>query len=229
MLNKHNLFRSTILLLLTTACLVFASPFLNVNGLIYPPKIDSSFFSQQEILYEKSILEGGLDSGRIFIYNPAEIGLDYKSFEVEVDDNIHLRGWIAGDSIENPVASVLFIPDISEGRIHYIPVMKEFVSRGFRTYIVELRGQGNSDGDRYSIGDESANDISLLMDELELEQRFDNLCIFGNRTGAAVALQVALNDDRINVMVIKNSQDLLKFHLFLLQHIFTLKILLAKR
>ena len=36
----------------------------------------------------------------------------------------------------------------------------------------------------------------------ELEQRFDNLCIIGNRTGAAVALQVALNDDRINVMVI---------------------------
>jgi pimeloyl-ACP methyl ester carboxylesterase len=200
----HNIFRGTIITMLIAICVVFASPFLNVNGLIYPPRIDSVFFSQQEALYEKYVLEEGIDSGRIFIYNPAETGISYHSFEIEVDEDIYLRGWIAGDTIKNPVAAVLFIPDISEGRIHYLADINEFVSRGFVTCVVELRGQGNSDGERYDIGNQSANDISLLIDELELKTGFDNLAVMGNRTGAMVALQAALIDDRIKVLVVKN-------------------------
>jgi len=204
MINKHNLFRANILLLITLSGVVFITPFLNVNGLIYPPSIDSVFISQQEILYEKRVLEGGIDSGRIFIYNPGEIGVNYTEFEIPVEGDIHIRGWLAGDSIINPVATVIFIPDISESRMHYISDLKEFTERGFKCFVVELRGQANSDGTQYNPGSLSANDISLVIDELELQYGCEDLALMGNRTGAAVAMQSILDDDRIKVVVIKN-------------------------
>jgi pimeloyl-ACP methyl ester carboxylesterase len=204
MISKHTVFRTTIVVLICTAAIVFVSPFLNVNGLIYPARIDSVYFSQQENLYEKHVLEGEVDSGRIFIYNPGEIGIRYRELIVQVDDGVYLHGWLAGDTIEDPTASLIMIPDISESRIHYLKDIKEFVDRGFRVCVIELRGQGNSDGRVYSIGQEAANDISLLIDHLEISEGFTDIAIMGNRTGAAVAMQVALDDPRIDVLVAKN-------------------------
>lgn len=204
MISKHTIFRTTIVVLVCTASAVFVSPFLNVNGLIYPARIDSAYFSQQENLYEKHILEGGIDSGRIFIYNPGEIGIRYHEARVQVDEGIHLRAWIAGDTIQNPTASLIIIPDISESRIHYLKDIREFVDRGYRVCVAELRGQGSSDGKVYSVGRESANDISLLIDQLEIDEGFQDIAIMGSRTGAAVAMQVTLDDPRIEVLVVKN-------------------------
>ncbi len=204
MLNKHNIFRLSMLSVLFMACVIVASPLMNVNGLIYPVRIDSSFFAQREALNEKYVLENGIDTGAVFIYNPGELEILYQEFEIEVDDNINLRGWITGDTTHESVASVLIIPDISESRIHYINDLQQFRDRGFSVCVVELRGQGVSDGDRYNVGELSANDVSLLLDELELIPGFENLCVMGSRTGAAVALQTALNDERVKVLVLKN-------------------------
>ncbi len=204
MISKHTVFRTSIVVLVCTASIVFVSPFLNVNGLIYPTRIDSTYFSQQENLYEKYVLEGGIDSGRIFIYNPGEIGIRYHEAQVQVEEGIFLKSWIAGDTIQDPTASLIMIPDISESRIHYLKDIKEFVDRGYRVCVVELRGQGSSDGSVYSIGHEAANDISLLIDQLEIDEGFRDIAIMGNRTGAAVAMQVTLDDPRIEVLVAKN-------------------------
>src|SRR6187551_3240588 len=120
-----NIFRLFILLIFATAWLVIITPMLSFNSLLYPIRIDSSYVSHQQLIYEQQLAAGTADSNVVFIYGPEQVNIPYMDISYTLRDSVQLRGWMALDTLHNQSPLILIIPDITEGAIDYIPAMRE--------------------------------------------------------------------------------------------------------
>ncbi|MBK8413916.1 MAG: alpha/beta hydrolase [Bacteroidetes bacterium] len=103
-------------------------------------------------------------------------------------DSIKLRGWMAIDTTKMISPLLLIIPDMLEGAIDYIPAMQEFSARGFNVGVINLRGQGNSDGEYYLPGQKSIDDLIRIIPELRALPYVNHVAILGSGSGAGIAI-----------------------------------------
>ena len=191
--------------ILAAAILVVMTPVLTVNKLLYPLKIDSSLVSQQQIAYEKGIQSGLSDSEAVFLYSPSQLNLNYVDVNYSLSDSVILRGWLVRDTLRRQSPLLLIIPDISEGAINYLPVMKQFSDRGFNVCVINMRGQGNSEGFYYDFTFQAAKDIIEIVSEIKKLPFVDYVAILGNSTGAAIALKAVSDSSSIaDVLILQN-------------------------
>jgi pimeloyl-ACP methyl ester carboxylesterase len=199
-----NIFRLCMTLLVATAWLVIITPILSFNSLLYPVRIDSVYVSQQQLLHEKKLAEGKTDSIAMFIYTPEQVAVAYMDIRYTLRDSILLRGLMALDTLHSRSPLLLIIPDITEGAIEYIPAMKEFCDRGFNVCVINLRGQGNSDGNFYTPGTASVNDIKQLVADLRKMPFISNVTMLGNGTGAGIVIKANADTSLAEVLVLQN-------------------------
>jgi alpha/beta superfamily hydrolase len=200
-----NIFRLSVLLILAAAVLTLVAPMFNLTGLLYPVRIDSVYVSQQQLKTQKFVSGGGIDSGRVFLYSPAQLRVNYIDLELTMRDSVILHGWLAIDTVHLQSPLLLIIPDLTESSIHYIPAMKEMCDRGFNVAVINLRGQGNSQGEMYNPGPLSAMDVREIIKQLKQLNFVTNVAIWGNRTGAAVAAQALADSTEADVFILQNS------------------------
>jgi len=200
-----NIFRLSVLLILTAAVLSLVAPMFNLSGILYPVRIDSVYVSQQQLNTQKYISGGGIDSGRVFLYSPAQLRVNYIDLELPMRDSVILHGWLAIDTVHLQSPLLIIIPDLTESSIHYIPAMKEMCDRGFNVAVINLRGQGNSDGEMYNPGPVSAGDVREIIKQLRQLNFVTNVAVWGNRTGAAVAAQALTDSTEADVLILQNA------------------------
>lgn len=192
------------LYLMATAVMVLVTPSLTLNSMLYPPKIDSLYQSQEELLYENMLARGKADSGRVFIYSPAGFQMNYNEVEHISSDGLVLRGWLARDTVRPKAPLLLIIPDISQGAIQFISSVKQFNSRGFHVCLMDMRGQGRSDGELYHPAG-SASDVISLLSELKKLPEVSHAAILGCGTGAGIAISaVELSPFIADAIVLQN-------------------------
>ena len=191
-------------IILMNGVLVMVTPTLTLNSMLYPSRIDSVFLSQQQLYYEIALEKGKADSGRTFIYSPSQLRVHYLEMTYTLPGDLVLRGWMAMDSTRALSPLLLIIPDISEGAINYISTMKHFNERGFNVCIMDMRGQGRSDGQLYNPG-LAAEDVIALVSELKKMPFIDKVAILGIRSGAGIAIKAAsLSPFTADVIVLQN-------------------------
>ncbi len=199
--QPRHLFLPVIAVLLVVAA-GLAVPFFTLTELIYPVRHDSLYYRAVQLDYGKEVRRGAAEPGRVFLFHPSEIGLAAADVVVRTPDSIDLRGWIMADSA-SAGAIVVFLSDIGESRYDYIVPASELVARGLSVCLFDLRMQGESGGNRYAFGETSVQDVLLLVDTLRNRYGIRSMVLFGNGTGAAIALRAGL-DTAVSVVVAQN-------------------------
>jgi hypothetical protein len=199
-----NIFRFSMLLLLSTAALVAITPIFSVNNLLYPIRIDSAFVSQKHYIYEKSLSEGKVVTPESFLYSPSQLKINFIDITLPVADSTILRGWLAIDTTRLQSPLLFIVPDISEGAVTYIPAMKQFCDRGFNVCVMNMRGQGNSDGEVYSPGEKAAADVAYLVKEIRKMPFIDKVILMGSGTGAGIVLKAVTDTAFADVIILQN-------------------------
>ncbi len=185
------------LLLLTAAFIIF-SPTLISPELINPVRIDSLYITLQKAQASNS--QDSSDNSSTLFFNPSEVNLRYENFDVTTTDKQILRGWFVScdDSIAN---TLIIIHDLNESKIKYINLIRQLHDRGLNVCAVDMRAHGNSDGLEFSPGIVAVSDMKKLIDTLQVKLHTKRIAVFGAGVGAAIAMQAAANDNRIEAVI----------------------------
>jgi pimeloyl-ACP methyl ester carboxylesterase len=201
---QKNIFRLTILIILGSAVMVMITPSLTLNSMLYPPRIDSSYWAQAELMNSLELEKGKGDTEKVFMFTPLEAGLKYDSITHTTADGTLIRGWLSYDTTRSKAPLLLIIPDISQGAIQFLPSMMKFTKRGFHVLLMDMRGQGRSEGLLYHPG-YSAGDVISLLTEVKKSPVIEKVAILGIGTGAGITIAtVTLAPFIVDVIVLQN-------------------------
>lgn len=192
------------LAILGSAVMVLITPSLTLNSMLYPPRIDSAYWAQAELVYSVQLEKGLADSGKFFLFSPGEAGLKFEDVVHTTADGTVLRGWLSKDTTRLKAPLLMIIPDIGHGAIQYLPSMLKFTGRGFHVLLMDMRGQGRSDGSLYHPG-YAAGDVISLLTEIKKKPEIEKAAILGIGTGAGIAIaSVTLAPFIVDVLVLQN-------------------------
>ena len=136
--------------------------------------------------------------------DPSNYGLQYENVEFSPPDvEITLRGWlIPGQSLGKAVMLVHGHNNNREENGDFLNIAKELVGLGYSVLLFDLRGHGNSDGDRGSYGYFERNDLIGAVDLLEGRGIARNgVAVLGFSMGAGTAILGAAIEPRISALV----------------------------
>lgn len=123
---------------------------------------------------------------------PGEAGLAYEDVRFSAKDGVRLHGWLIPGEAGKPL--VVFFHGNAANISHRVENLLDLHQMGLSVFIFDYRGYGSSDGQALS-EDDIYQDARGALDHLAGRGwRRDNLIYFGRSMGAAVALQMALEE-----------------------------------
>src|SRR5262249_13953120 len=123
-----------------------------------------------------------------------------EDFIVRAPDGAILRGWKV--RAENSNGSwVLLFHGVSDNRVGVVGQSEFLLQNGYSVVMMDARCHGGSDGDIATYGWLEQKDASAVIDELETSEKPQHLFALGESMGAAIALQTAGADPRIEAVV----------------------------
>ncbi|MFZ1979254.1 MAG: alpha/beta fold hydrolase [Bacteroidota bacterium] len=132
------------------------------------------------------------------ISHPLAAGLDYKDFNITVEDTILLRGWFIYSKSVPAEGTIFLLHGIGSCRAAMLPMAKLLASHGFNCILYDSRAQGESGGINCSFGFFEKKDLSAYIDSAEV--RFPGsqpYAVYGHSLGAAVAIQSMADEKRL--------------------------------
>ena len=103
---------------------------------------------------------------------------------------------------ESPRATVLVVHGMGARSAWMLPKARALVDEGYRAVLVDLRGHGASTGKLLSYGLRESQDLSKVIDELELRDLLTGpLGVYGISYGATTAIHLAAIDSRVSAVV----------------------------
>ncbi len=127
-----------------------------------------------------------------------------EDFEVRACDDVTLRGWLGRPSVPNGDWVLLFhgVADNRAGMVGYASFL---LRNGYGVLLMDARAQGESDGALATYGWKERYDVRAILDTLEAREHPRHIFLLGESMGAAIALQAAAVDDRIDGVVAEAS------------------------
>jgi pimeloyl-ACP methyl ester carboxylesterase len=102
----------------------------------------------------------------------------------------------------NPRGTVFLLHGIRNSKQSMRGWAQLFARRGYRTVLVDSRGQGRSSGDALTYGVQESRDLSNVVDALDRAGKIAGpIGVFGHSYGAATALEWAGRDPRVRAVV----------------------------
>ena len=200
-------FRWAMLFIAFHILLVVVTPLISVNSLLYPLRIDSTYVAQMQNAGDSSFF--GQPT------HPKQIGINYHRITFGRTGEPVLQGWMLFDSSKVTAPMICIIPDISESKVCYVQDMMEFHARGFHVCVIDMRGQGDSEGDYYDPGHQSAFDLTALTQRLESLEQVEYVACLGIGTGAGICIK-ATEDTSFSAaaLILQNTPESLEklFH-----------------
>src|SRR5215217_8103468 len=112
--------------------------------------------------------------------------------EAEAGPRLAYRSWRAtGDTR----AAIVIVPGFNSHSGHYAAVGQRLADNGYAVYAIDLRGRGESEGDRFFVRDfaEYAEDVGRLVARARELERGAPLYLIGHSAGGVVACLYALD------------------------------------
>lgn len=127
--------------------------------------------------------------------------LNFKSI-----DNIELSSYLTYSSSDTTKGTIILLHGIRSNKEHFIELCAKLSKLGFNTVALDLRAHGNSEGTHCTFGVKEKKDISELINVLAKREKItENIGVWGQSLGGAVALQALGSDKRIKFGVIEST------------------------
>lgn len=202
-MNFNKLFFAFASLILLIAAFIYLSPSLVTNDFIYPTRVDSNFVRFH------AMANSDLDTTMM---KPSDEGLQYREMKIRVTNSIILDGWYVASN-DTPANTVVIIHDLNQSKIMVLDHMKQLHDRGLHVMAFDLRGHGTSGGQYFTPGMPVVSDMKVIIDSLLLLKQTKHIVLFGMGIGAAVAMQSAVYDGRIDGMILQSPFNNLQTYL----------------
>jgi fermentation-respiration switch protein FrsA (DUF1100 family) len=124
---------------------------------------------------------------------PADEGLDFREVGFESTDGLGLKGWwVSGDASSRAVVLVHGLEG-SKSDHHIVRTASVYSGVGYSVLIFDLRGHGESEGKRTTVGYQEVQDVRGALSWLDEEQGFEpgEVVLHGWSMGGATVLRSA--------------------------------------
>ncbi len=136
----------------------------------------------------------------------ARVHATREEFEVSATDGVRLRGWKVRAALAIATGDwVLLYHGVSDNRVGMIGQAEMLLRHGYSVVIMDARGHGMSEGDMVTYGWLERSDSRAIVDALVAQEHPHCLFASGESMGAAVALQSAALDPRIEAVVAESA------------------------
>ena len=139
----------------------------------------------------------------------AAISAHREDFSVRAPDGVLLRGWKVRPAQPNGDWVLLF-HGVSDNRTGVIGHAEFLLRAGYGVMMMDARAHGASEGEQATYGWKERFDTKAMVDALESSERVGRLFALGESMGAALALQSAAVEPRIEAVVAESSFSNLK-------------------
>lgn len=110
------------------------------------------------------------------IYFASDYSTEEKQMYLTTQDGLNI--WCSEIFVEKPKAVIIYLTGIIQHSITYFyghaELMKE---NGYASILLEVRGHGQSDGNRICLGYEEVNDVRAVVDYIKSEEKYKNVPI----------------------------------------------------
>lgn len=135
--------------------------------------------------------------------SPADLGLEYENIEfTSREDRLTMRGWyLPSDGSERIIIMVHGAEaNRADPNVGMLDIAAELVNYDFNVLMLDLRGHGESDGERISAGYHERKDLLGAIDFVK-EHGFEHIGVLGFSMGASTALMTAAESTDIDCIV----------------------------
>jgi fermentation-respiration switch protein FrsA (DUF1100 family) len=149
--------------------------------------------------------------------HPEDCELTFEKVKFQIKDGSVLVGWFF--PVKNPKAAIILVHGYGEprgGKAYHLEHAKYLVKDSFAVLAFDLRGFGESDGNKITFGLKESEDVLASVDYLKGRTDIGNLKIgiLGTSMGGASAIIAAAKTDKISALItngaFKAIEDLLK-------------------
>ncbi len=142
------------------------------------------------------------------IKKPASLkGTEYSQVCFESHDGTKLRGWFIAAQNHISDSTIMIVSGRSAAKNLFMPHTQIFTNAGYNVLLYDLRGNGESDGHKYSYAVYEGNDVMAGLDFLQTQKPQSSRYIFGYgiNEGAAAVIAAAAADERFAAVVSDNA------------------------
>jgi len=138
-------------------------------------------------------------------HTPADFGLAYERVRfASAVDNIRLEGWY----VDSPGSKVILLLHGKDGTRESgdaaMPLARAFAQNGYDVFMFDFRGHGESDGNRFSVGQLEVRDVAGALNYLK-GRGITEVGTLGFSMGAATALNAAPDHPELRAIVADSS------------------------
>jgi hypothetical protein len=140
------------------------------------------------------------------LLKPRDAGLPQEDVTLRTKEGYRLNCWFVQHP-GKPRGTIIYLHGVGDCMIGGVPYAKLFFSRNFNVFLYDSRRHGLSEGPYCTYGFHEKHDLSIVLDYLKsrTDSNIGRIGVFGTSMGAAVALQAAALDPRIDAVVAEAS------------------------
>lgn len=142
-------------------------------------------------------------------------GMVLQKVAFEATDGVRLGGWFIPSEARPPLGTVILTPPRNLAKIAALPYAQMLTDSGYNVLLVDLRGQGPSEGHTFSFGVYEANDVLGALRYLRHQHPTASEYVFGfglSQGAGAVIAAAAANDD-IKAIVVDSASPVIELPL----------------
>jgi len=122
-------------------------------------------------------------------YSASDFDLEANEMILMTEDGYEL--WSSEVFVEQPKAVIIYLSGIRQPSVTYFYGHAKWMrNNGYASILLEIRGHGNSDGDRVCLGYEEVSDVMAVVDYIKEQEKYTNvpIVIHGVSMGGAIAI-----------------------------------------
>ncbi len=123
------------------------------------------------------------------VYEAEDFSLKEKQMYLETEDGLKI--WTSEIYSDQPKAVVIYLSGIVQPSVTYFYGHAKYMQEnGFASILLEVRGHGNSEGERICLGYDEVNDVKAVIDYIKSEEKYKDVPIIvqGASMGGAIAV-----------------------------------------
>lgn len=134
--------------------------------------------------------------------HPSQIGLNYEEGSLKTTDGLSLSYWLINNpNCKDSGNAIIYLHGITDSKVSGLGYAKELSKFCRRIYLIDMRRHGDSEGEYCTFGYYEKHDVITLLDKIEHDLRKTRIILLGASMGAAIAIQTASIDKRVNKII----------------------------
>ncbi|MBF8150732.1 alpha/beta fold hydrolase [Winogradskyella sp. F6397] len=133
-----------------------------------------------------------------------------KKLTITTYDGLKQYALLTYSSLAESKGTIILLHGSSHTKEHFLELSEFLSTNGFNSVALDIRGYGESEGQIFTYGVNETKDIQKWVDDLINKEGLDNIGVWGQSIGGALALQAMGTDQRIKYGISESAYTDLK-------------------